>query len=129
MKELDEFTQGYVECLLWSECMSDEDGNCLGNFDDTYGPENISPEGLEEIIRDCADFQESNVEDLDEYEDDHGMTRSQAGHDFCLTRNGHGAGFWDRGTGDVGDRLTKASKPYGTQSLYVIDDDTIGVGN
>ena len=28
------------------------------------------------------------------------------GSDFWLTRVGHGAGFWDRGQGEVGERLT-----------------------
>lgn len=29
------------------------------------------------------------------------MTPAQAGHDFWLTRNGHGAGFWDGDDGKV----------------------------
>ena len=44
------------------------------------------------------------------------------GHDFWLTRNGHGAGFWDRGLGELGDRLTGLAKPYGTVDLYITDD-------
>lgn len=35
------------------------------------------------------------------------------GEDFALSRNRHGAGFWDRGYGDVGDRLTAAAHAYG----------------
>lgn len=30
------------------------------------------------------------------------------GHDLRLTSGGHGTGFWDRGLGELGDRLTKA---------------------
>jgi hypothetical protein len=48
---------------------------------------------------------------------------SDAGHDFALTRNGHGAGFWD---GDwpepAATELTKLSKEYGEVDLYVGDD-------
>ena len=40
----------------------------------------------------------------------------QHGGDFYLTRNGHGAGFWDRGYGDVGKQLTEAAKVYGSTS-------------
>jgi hypothetical protein len=42
-------------------------------------------------------------------------------HDFWLTRNRHGAGFWD---GDYieGDKLTAIAKSYGEQYLYVGDD-------
>jgi hypothetical protein len=47
---------------------------------------------------------------------------SQAGHDFWLTRNGHGAGFWDRGLGDIGDRLSVAARAFGEVNLYVGDD-------
>lgn len=30
-----------------------------------------------------------------------------------------GAGFWDRGYGALGDKLTKAAKVYGTSDIYV----------
>ncbi len=54
-----------------------------------------------------------------------GLSSEQAGHDFWLTRNGHGAGFWDRGLGALGERLSKESKPYGSCDLYVGDDGQI----
>lgn len=43
---------------------------------------------------------------------------AQFGHDFSLTRNGHGAGFWDRGLGDLGDWLTRCAQSFGNSSLY-----------
>ena len=46
---------------------------------------------------------------------------------FLLTRNGHGAGFWDRGNGALGDRLADAARVYGTQGAYVGDDELIYV--
>jgi hypothetical protein len=57
---------------------------------------------------------------------------AQVGHDFWLTRNGHGAGFWDRWSGGTegerhGDVPTEASKPYGTSDLYIGDDDRLYV--
>lgn len=36
-----------------------------------------------------------------------GMDEEQIGHDFWLTRNHHGVGFWDRGLGEIGVKLTK----------------------
>lgn len=49
-----------------------------------------------------------------------------AGHDFWLTRSGHGAGFWD---GDwpepAASTLDKASKEFGNVDLYVGDDGQI----
>ena len=51
---------------------------------------------------------------------------SQAGHDFWLTRNGHGAGFWDGDWPDrTGHRLSEAAKSYGEYHLYVGDDGKI----
>lgn len=48
------------------------------------------------------------------------------GHDFWLTRAGHGAGFWD---GDLpeelGERLTQASKAAGNREPYIGDDGLI----
>ena len=51
----------------------------------------------------------------------------QDGHDFWLTRNGHGAGFWDRGLGDVGDRLTDIAHGFGECDLYAGDDGRVYV--
>lgn len=49
----------------------------------------------------------------------------RAGHDFWLTRCGHGAGFWDRGLGDIGCKLTEAASVYGSVDLYIGDDGLI----
>lgn len=41
------------------------------------------------------------------------LTAEQIGHDFWLTRNRHGAGFWDRGLGALGERLTHIAHSMG----------------
>lgn len=43
-----------------------------------------------------------------------GYPESYAGHDLWLTRSGHGCGYWDRGLGELGDRLTEAAKAMGS---------------
>ncbi len=45
-------------------------------------------------------------------------------HEFWLTRNGHGSGFWDGGYVN-GDLLTKKCEKYGPLNLYVGDDGKI----
>ena len=45
-------------------------------------------------------------------------------HNFWLTRNGHGAGFWD-GDYKNGDELTTACEKLGQVELYVGDDGKI----
>lgn len=106
--------QAYIECALWSS--TDDQGEPL---DGLYGADDLAPETLEAMRADVQDFL-----DLVEREglDVDGLDPGQVGHDFWLTRNGHGAGFWDRGLGELGDRLTALTKPYGESWLYVGDD-------
>lgn len=114
--DIDEMFEGYVTCALWS---STDDNDVP--LDRGYGPDDIDADTLDAMRDDCKSFAESNVDDLA------GMDAGQAGHDFWLTRNHHGAGFWDRGLGDRGDRLTEASRPFGESDLYVGDDGTVYV--
>lgn len=44
------------------------------------------------------------------------------GANFHLTRSGHGAGYWDRGAGELGDRLTSLCDGYRGLELYLGDD-------
>jgi hypothetical protein len=114
-KHLDTFTQAYIECALWSS--TDDDSNPL---DDFYDIQAISKECLDKMITDCAKFQADNMEIIID-------DLSQAGHDFWLTRNGHGAGFWDGDWPEHGDMLTAKSKEFGNVDLYVGDDNYINL--
>lgn len=116
LETIDDFTRAYLICALWSSC--DENSNPL---DDNYDLDDFDPKSLQSMIEDCKDFQEHQAELLSKSE----LSEDQAGHDFWLTRNGHGAGFWDRGLGKVGDELSDACKPYGSVDLYVGDDKRI----
>lgn len=114
---IERFQDAYVECALWSSC--DDDGNPL---DDNYSDADIAPETLAAMRADCVDFLESNsglIESCDSFAT---YSYEQAGYDFWLTRNRHGAGFWDRGFGLVGQQLTDAAHVYGSVDLYVGDD-------
>lgn len=116
--EQEKFLDGYITCALWSSTdWSDDSGG--EPLDANYDRSDLSEACLEEFKRDCADFQDANADDLAD------IDCEQAGHDFWLTRNGHGAGFWDRGLGELGERLTNACKPYGSVDLYVGDDGQI----
>lgn len=117
LDSLDDFTLGYIEAMLWTG-RHYFDEHCEGdhNLEDYYASD-ISEDGLRSIVADCKDFQASNVELLTLAGND-----AQNGHDFLLTRNGHGCGFWDRGYGTVGDALSDASKTYGTQEADLFGD-------
>ena len=110
------FFAQYVDTLLWSE--TDDNGKPL---DGTYSAEDVDAASLAEMREDCDNFVTGELQDLSDIE------AGQAGHDFALTRNRHGAGFWDRGLGDLGDRLSDAAKVYGTQGLSVGDDGVLYV--
>lgn len=56
----------------------------------------------------------------DNWQDVVGLDASQTGHDFILTANGHGCGFWDRGLGEIGDRLTEATRGYSIDAEFAL---------
>jgi hypothetical protein len=67
--------------------------------------------------RDCQQFRRQNRKLLA------GLDEAQCGHDFWLTRNGHGTGYWDRGyPAEIGEQLTKACEASGECNLVVGDD-------
>ncbi len=114
MVKLDEFTRQYVETALWSS--NDDHDQPL---DKNYGHEDIDDATLAQMIADCAAFQFTHGDRMDR---DRNQDRSDGGHDFWLTRNGHGAGFWDGDWGKHdGDILSGASKQFGEVNLYVTD--------
>jgi hypothetical protein len=119
--KLDEFTRAYIECALWSS--TGDDGDML---DKNYGIEDVSEATGAAMIADCEAFQRDNEALLSAWYEA-GETPERAGHDFWLTRNGHGAGFWDRFSGNtphhaLGEQLSDKAHTYGSADLYVGDD-------
>jgi hypothetical protein len=118
--KLDDFTHGYLAAALWAE--TDDNDTPL---DSLYSIEDFAPEAMTRAVADCAKFQADNSETLArvEYPRNDFNDMAHAGHDFWLTRNGHGAGFWDGDLpDDIGDALTKASKQFGQVDIYPGDD-------
>lgn len=109
---LDIFTRNYVVALLWVERL---DGSSVHD---------LSRPALRRAITECREFQEQNAELLERaygnryFGNAHVYGPAAAGHDFALTRQGAGAGFWD---GDIpkeeGNALTEATDDFKT--LYV----------
>lgn len=108
---LDAFTRAYLDCALWTSDPNPSSGEWCEH--DDWCIENIGPTSLAHAIADCADFQTANRADLDEVSDTYHVDDAQHGHDFWLTRNRHGAGFWGRGYGALGQRLSDAAHAYG----------------
>jgi hypothetical protein len=109
---IEEFLEDYLTAALWAT--TGDDGEPL---DDTHSIADVAPETKDRARADCEAFlQQASSLPLNE----------DAGHDFFLTRNGHGAGFWD---GDyekeIGNQLTQIAKGFGSIDFYVGDDNKI----
>jgi hypothetical protein len=117
-KGLDAFTQGYIEAMFFTECHAD-------NPDLEYKTlSHLSPLSWKEITKVCKEFQETNHEALQIYYK-LGRSEAHAGHDFWLTRNGHGAGFWDGGNDVAYTELTDGAHLHGECYVYLGDDGLI----
>lgn len=116
---MDAFTQAYISAMFFTE-----EGWNLGEA----GISEISTALMTKIEQDCLTFQ-SQAEGLIIGENCHYkgcLTAEYAGHDFWLTRNGHGCGFWD---GDweepAATKLTELAKQFGAMEVYLGDDGKI----
>ena len=129
---LDAFTLGYLECAEWlahSYGTEEEDRADFSMTDEEQADcTGFDPDAIKQAVQDCADFQAANETDLLTYYS-LGGDESHAGHDFYLSRNGHGAGFFDRGYDPVYNRLQGAARSYGeADCMYDPDTCTLFLG-
>ncbi len=134
--KLTPFQYGYLlAALAFTNDDSDEQGG--KPLDDNYGLDDIAAASLGAMLADCDAFEARCAADLAEAEckvptgcdgdfATNDRERELAGHDFFLTRCGHGCGYWD---GDWSEphatRLTDAAHEAGEVWLYVGDDGLI----
>lgn len=120
LNSLDAFTRAYIEAMAWTE--QPEGKQRSGEFYlDRYYYSRITAKLVAKCVEDCAAF-------LAKLKAEHGVTiaecgrslrsnetpEAQAGHDFWLTRQGAGCGFWDGDWPEVwGDKLTAIAKSFG----------------
>lgn len=112
----------YLECAVWSSydysaCDPYDDEAQPVPMDDNYSVSDMSDSCKRILLADLVRF----MSDPELADDLSNLNPDQIGHDLWLTQNGHGAGFWDRGLGEVGTRLTDAAHKYGNIDLYVHD--------
>jgi hypothetical protein len=110
-----------IETLLWSS--TDDDGNPLDS-----GDYEVSQELCDQLEVDYRAFLRSLPENF--IPDDHftgrGDADEQLAHDYILTRNHHGCGFWDGDWGkEMGDLLTELAQRKPEIEAYVGDDGLI----
>lgn len=119
------FIAGYLEAALWSSADTHPETQehvCLDDFEWGEGEE-------AKRAQECKDFMAYAGDLLHDYARERQCPGYDdwecAGHDFWLTRNGHGVGYWDRGLGELGDKLTAAAKTFGGVDLYLGDDELV----
>jgi hypothetical protein len=94
-----------------------------------------------------AELDNSNIENIQQYSIDQakkdidlfvnkcekdliasGLSDEQIGHDFWLTRNHHGAGFWDRGLEQgIADRLTATCHDFKEMNVFSDDGSVVDI--
>ena len=83
--------------------------------EDTEAGFDFAPCAEKSALADCMGFVENNWVMIKE------CSPEQVGHDFWLTRNHHGAGFWDRpeiyGCQENADRLTESAHSFGSRDV------------
>lgn len=106
----------YVTTAMWSS--HDDDGD---PFDNREGE--LSDESREIARSELTSFLDDNQAAIRAAQASQpGYDMNSVANDYWLTRNGHGAGFWDRGLGDAGDKLSEAAAADGGQDVIVGDD-------
>ena len=116
--KIPQYVRTYIETALWSS--HDESDDRGGEpLDANYGVVDVADESVLKCIADCDAFIERAGSMLAERGIERGM------HDFWLTRNGHGAGFWDGDWPENGDALTALAESFGPLDPVVGDDGMI----
>lgn len=114
------FLSAYVDAMFFTEAHCDAEESMRD-----AGVEDVSFDLARSVIHDCAIFEKAFdiMRDLDIFEDGEDAGDAAAGHDFWLTRNGHGAGFWDGcWPKQAGEQLSALARTFGEVSIYRADD-------
>lgn len=131
--EHDAMVRGFAEALLFTTSHTNEEGITL--HEELRGFE-FFVQSMESIKTACHDFLKNLPEHIGEaarvaYSGRPWGAFDCIGHDFLLTRNGHGAGFWDRDwlPDGLGDALTEYTKNWGECYATLGDDDAVYTDN
>lgn len=110
----DRTMRGYFDAALWAS--TDDDGTPLdAEFSTSDFPQSAKDRAEEDVNLFIVQCEERNI-DVNAHDPE------QFGHDFWLTRNRHGTGFWDRDLGSEGKILTDIAHSFGEVDIYVGDD-------
>ncbi len=125
--EIDAATDAALECLAWTTATHPEDGDDARGY--LLDSEHDYSDAARATMRETIDafMSDDTVVRLFDLLAALGtpFTPEQIGHDFILTANRHGTGFWDRDMRDrqraALDALTDIVRPFGEIDAYVSD--------
>lgn len=120
-RDVELFVRAYIHTAL--DLSRDNSDQAISR---THRVSDVAEELTAGLRMEAADFLARNAADLATA----GYGAYMAGYDFFLTRNGHGAGFWDADANapeapDARARLTDAAHKAGEDDFYVGDDGRI----
>ena len=116
-EQIETITKHYLIALLWvAPSLDDNDspGDGLNLSDIPADIYNEARQDVIEFVEQCGELFTLAMQCYDDGYGQHpdaGSAEAAFGHDYALTRNGHGCGFWDRESEGLprklGDKLTK----------------------
>ena len=107
--DTEEILEHYLSCALWSTPCEERK---LDGLDSEFSTEDVSTKLKAQSLKDICNLLEFLTAAGVKIKEN---SESQFGHDFWLTRNGHGAGFWDgewdtEEDPELGDKITNVIK-------------------
>jgi hypothetical protein len=141
---MDTITRHYLKACLFTDTDGTDENTGGEPLDRNYSISDFSSESVAKATADCEKFFQENEKDLilvseseayqglaDHEDNEGGGWHALVGHDFWLSRNGHGTGFFDRafndkpGIEEAFERLQDAAESFGGVWSTVGDDGEI----
>jgi hypothetical protein len=118
LNQLSAFERAFFTAAFWTaddDAPGGMDYSDTGNVSDHW--ERLHPVNKKTLLYALHDWQTVNSDLLEK-----AGTNEQNGHDLWLTQARHGAGFWDRGYGETGDKLTEAAHLFGPYDCLISEE-------
>jgi hypothetical protein len=114
-EQLHAFERAFFTAAFWTaddDAPGGMDYRDTGNASDHW--ERLHPVNKKTLLYALHNWKTENAELLAKAGDD-----EQNGHDLWLTQGGSGVGFWDRGYGEFGDKLTENAEAFGPYECLI----------
>lgn len=154
--ELNEILKGYIEAALWTEEEKLKEDRETIEIDRNFDDEDDETDEMERFVRLNSNYQTKSIESFSREDiEDNSLIKAyqdikqfinlagpavdyavgekgyeQLGHDFWLSRNHHGAGFFDHSYDDDEEKiLMDASHKLGEIYIYINDSGKLSFSN